>query len=486
MTRRLVVAIASTVIAAFAPLAAQDQSPTEGLVRLNKVPVSSELLRISLPKAQEADLANGLHLIVLEDHRVPQVSFQLVIPGAGGYADPADRPGLASFTAGLMREGTTTRSADEISRQLEVMAATLNVGAATGSPEASVSGSALSDQFEPLLGLGADVLLHPAFANEELARYKVRMRASLVQQRANPTFLAVERFGRAVYGDHPAARLSPTLASLEAVTRDAIVVFHRTHYVPDHAALAIAGDVTMAEARRMVEAALGAWAKSGAAKGDIPEPAPLTRSNIYFVERPASVQTSLVVGTQAIDRTSDEYDLLQVMNKIIGGGPTGRLFLHLREAKGYTYGAYSYLDAREHTGDWEATTNVRTEVTEPALTDLLAEIRTLRDVAVPTEELADAKRSLIASFALSLESPSRLVDYHLTRWRFGLAADYWDGYAERINAVTAAEVQAAARKYLAADRLQIVAVGDPARVLAPLEKLGAVQTFDAEGNRTDR
>jgi predicted Zn-dependent peptidase len=168
---------------------------------------------------------------------------------------------------------------------------------------------------------------------------------------------------------------------------------------------------------------------------------------------------------------------------MIGGGPTGRLFIHLREEKGYTYGASSAVAASLYRGDWQASTSVRTEVTEPALRDLIGEITTLRDVPVTDEELADAKRSMIASFALSLESPAQLVNYTVTRWRYKLPADYWDKYAERVNAITREQVQAAARKYLAADRLQIVAVGDPAKVVDTLKKLGEVETYDSEGNR---
>jgi len=210
-----------------------------------------------------------------------------------------------------------------------------------------------------------------------------------------------------------------------------------------------------------------------------------TGSKIYFVERPSSVQTNLIVGAQAIERTNPDYDVLQVMNKVIGGGPTGRLFLHLREDKGYTYGASSALDARQHRGDWAASTNVRTEVTEPALRDMLDEVRQLRDDPVSERELADAKRSMIASFALSLESPAQLLGLSITSWRYKLPADYWDRYPERVTAVTNAQVQAIARKYLAPDRLQIVAVGDPGPIAAPLKKLGVVEAYDANGKRIE-
>jgi zinc protease len=416
--------------------AAQEPSPTQSVVRKGRVPISAEILKIKLPRTSEATLANGLHLIVLEDRRLPQISFQLVIAGAGSYFDPAEQTGLASFTASLLREGTASRKSRQISEQLELMAATLNFDAGN-SPDATISGSSLSDQAVRLIDLAADVLLHPAFPEEEIAPFKQRTRAALAQRRANPGFLAAEVFSRAVYGSHPAARISPALASLERLTREDLVAFHRMHYLPDRAVLAIAGDVSMLQARIVIESKLGAWTKAtDPVTTTVPDPAPIGEPKIYFVARPSSVQTSLLVGTQAIERTNPDYDVMSVMNKIIGGGPMGRLFLHLREDKGYTYGASSALDARQHKGDWSASTSVRSEVTDPALRDLLDEVRQLREIPVSDQELTDAKRSMVASFALSLESPVQLLNLYLTQWRYKLPADYWDRYAERIMAVT--------------------------------------------------
>jgi zinc protease len=461
----------------------QQESPTKGLVRKGKVPISDQIVRVTLPKAAEADLPNGLHLMVLEDHRLPQIQFAIYVPGAGGYYDPPDHAGLAQFTAALMREGTTTKTSEQISQQLEVIAANLTVGAGVSGLEATVNGSCLSEQVDRLLDMTADVLLHPSFTDEELTRYKQRTRTELIQLRANPGFLAQEMYQRAIYGVHPAARVSTTAEILDKTTRDALIAFHRAHYVPDRAAMAISGDISMADARKLVEAKLRAWAKSGATAAPIAEPAPISGSKIYFVSRPNSVQTYLIVGGQAIERTNPDYDMLQVMNRILGGGPTGRLFIHLREDKGYTYGIGSGLSAAMYRGDWSASTSVRTEVTDPALHDLLDEIRQMRDTPVADRELADARRAMVASFALSLESPATLLNYHVTRWRYRLPADYWDKYPDRINAATKAQVQAMAKKYLAPEHLQIVAVGDATKVTDVLKKLGDVEMYDADGKR---
>jgi zinc protease len=465
-------------------VAAQQQPevpPMSGVVFKNKAPVSDKLIEIKLPRPQEADLPNGLHVMVLEDRRAPQVTIQLSMRGAGGYYDPADHVGLAQFTAANVREGTATRSTTEIAEQLDRLSATLNVGAGMSAEDATITASSLTEHVDVVLELMADVLLNPTFPEAEFTRYKTQTRAQLLQQRANPGFLAQERFSIVMAGDHPDGRIAPAPAVLDKTTRNDLVQFHRARYVPDHAVIAIAGDISMAEAMKKIQARLGSWKKAGAPAPAVADPAALQRPGIFLVERANSVQTALLVGVQGIRRTDPDYFALSVLNKVIGGGPTGRLFRHLREEKGYTYGAGSNIDAPRFRGVWVASTNVRTEVTEPALNDLLGELKQAREVPIPTKEFADAKRSMIAAFALTLESPQALLNNAITRYRFNLPADYWDRYPERINAITAADAQAMAKKYLDPSRLQIVAVGNAEGVARALRKLGPVEVYDAEG-----
>jgi zinc protease len=460
------------------------QAPTtkaEGTVLKNKAPVSKELLRVKLPKPQEADLSNGVHLIVLEDHRTPQVNFTMIIDGAGGYYDPPAMPGLSGFVASLMREGTTSKTSEQISEQLDRLAAGVSVNSAISTPFATVNGNGLTNNLDTVLALMADVLMNPSFPQVEIDRYKARTRANLMQQRALPGFLASERLNKVLYGDHPLARVSATPASLDALTRDALVEFHKAHYVPDRAVLAVTGDISMEQAKAKAETAFAAWKKSGAAVPAQTEAAALSSPSVSLVVRPNSVQTSLRVGTQAIERKDPDFFALTVANRILGG-PFGRLFEHLREQKGYTYGANSGFSSSRIRGAWTASTDVRSEVTDPALTDLLAEIQQMRDVAVPAKDLENAKRAIVGSFALLLESPNAILSNYIDRHFYGLPADYWDTYAAKIEAVTAADVQRVAQKYWAPERLQIVAVGDLAKVEPALKKLGTIQVFDADGN----
>ncbi len=475
----VVVTLGGAVGAQQAPPGA-NPTKAEGTVLKNKAPVSKEILRVKLPKPEEADLSNGVHLIVLEDHRTPQVSFQMIVEGAGGYYDPASIPGLAGFTASLMREGTATKTSEQLSEQLDRLAASVNVGAGISSPVATVSGSGLTNNLDTVLALMADVLLNPSFPQAEIDRYKTRTRAGLMQQRTSPAFLAQERLNRVMYGDHPAGRISPTPAAVDALTRVALVEFHKTHYVPDAAVLAVSGDITMAQAKQKAEAAFAGWKKSGVAIAAQTEPTPLSGPSISLIARPNSVQTSLRIGTQSIQRTDPDYETLTVANRVIGG-PFGRLFEHLREQKGYTYGANSGFNSSKIRGSWTASTDVRSEVTDPALTDLIDEIRQMREVPVSDKELGNMKKAIVAGFALSLESPNAILNNYIDRYIYKLPADYWDTYPSRIEAVTPADIQRVAQKYWATDRLQIVAVGEQAKVEPALKKLGAVQAFDAEG-----
>ncbi len=476
MTRALAILMASAVVTA-------QGAPQQGSVTMKgRAPVSTEILKVKLPRPVEVDLPNGIHLMLLEDHRVPLVTFQLQIPGAGGYFDPADQIGLAQMTATMMREGTAKQTTLQISEMLETKASTVTVSAGLSSLTATVSGSSLSENFGDTFALASDVLLRPSFPQEELDRYKTRTRTGLVQQRAQPGFLASERFSKLMYGTHPSGRASLTPEGIDRVTRDAMVNFHKTKYVPDHAVLAIAGDISMAQARKVIDAHLGGWAKAGVPAPQMAEPPAPPAGQAHLIDRPNSVQTTIWVGSPAISRTSPDYDIVTVMNAVIGGGPTGRLFTKLREEKGYTYGAYSNVSAAQFRGHWLASMDVRSEVTNDALTDLMAEIKAMREVSVPQKEFDDKRRGIIASFALTLESPQAVLGNHITRWIYKLPADYWDKLPDRIMAVTQPQVQDAAKKYLDPSKLQIVTVGEAAKIGDIVRKFGTVTVYDVNGN----
>ena len=300
----------------------------------------------------------------------------------------------------------------------------------------------------------------------------------------HPSFHEGDRiFAVSTEADHPSADpvVSPTAESIDKLSREALIKWHRERMVPQNAILGVAGDIQSKDFIAKLEKRLAGW-KGRDVKPVWPRnPTAASARKLFLVNRPDSVQAAIALGNIAIDRRSPDYFPMMVMNDVIGGGASSRLFLNLREEKGYTYGVYSDFTALRYPGPWRAAGSMRTEVTEGALTEFFNEIRRIRDEKVPAAELEASKRSIAASFALSLEQPTRVLSFAMTSKLYGLPADYWDTYPARIMAITAADVQRVARQYLEPDALQVVVVGDASKIKPVLEKFGAVEVYDANG-----
>lgn len=466
--------------AAFAQGGNAAQTSTKGAVIKGKAPLNKEILRVKLPKAQEATLSNGLQVVLLENHKVPTFSMQMVVL-SGGLSDPQTARGVASFTASLLREGTVKRSSKDISEQSESLGAVIGANAGLAGFTSNVTAAGLVENFDQTLDIFADVVRNPAFPAEEVDKYKARSLAQLPLQRSNPGLLAAERFNRAIYGEHPASLVLPPVESLRALTPDALKQFHQTYYRPNNAILAVTGDITLKELMPKLEKAFGDWQKGEVPATKIPTVAALSKPGIFLIDRPGSVQTVLTVGNLGIERTNPDYFSVLVMNAIFGGGPQARLFMNLREDKGYTYGAYSNFGGSKYAGAVSASSSVRTDVTEGALKEFMYEIKRIRDEKVSAEELENAKRSIIGSFALSLEQPQFLLSNIVTQKLYGFPVSYWDDYPQQVSRITVDDVQRAAQKYLDLPHLQIVAVGDAAKVRNALATYGTVEQYDTEG-----
>src|SRR2546426_2845380 len=383
----------------------------------------------------------------------------------------------------MLREGTKTRTSVQIADDLARLGASISATSGFGSSAAVINASGLSENFDQWFALTNEILLNPSFPADELNRLKQRLKAQLRQQRANPNFLSNERFSRAVYGTHPAAVVAATNESIDAITSEMLTKWHQDRYAPQNAILGITGDVKAAEIVQKLEKALAAWKKTDLKEVLPPNARAAASKKVLLVDRPGSVQTTVVLGNIAIDRRDPDYIALTVANHILGGGPAARLFLNLREEKGYTYGVYSSFTALKYPGPWRAGGDVRTEVTEGAITEFLKEFQRIRDEKVPASELEEAKRAIVAGFALSLERPTELLGYAIVRKIYGFPPDYWDTYPARIMAVTADDVQRIARKYINPDNLQIVAVGDVSKIKPIMEKYGPVEVYDAQGKK---
>jgi predicted Zn-dependent peptidase len=454
------------------------------IVRKNLAPVSKDVLKVKFPKAQERTLSNGLTVLIIEDHRLPLVTAQYSLGVAGPVFEPANMPGLASLTASMLREGTKTRTSEQIAEQTAQLGASVGASSGFGSTVTSISASGLSDNFEQWFGIANDLLLNPTFPVDELNRLKARLKVQLTQQRSSPAFLQRERFNKAVYGTHPASVISPTPASVDSITPEALRKWHDEHYAPQNAILGITGDIKADELMPKLEKWLADWKRTDL-KEVLPANAkPASAKKIYLVDRPNSVQTSLMMGNIGIDRRDPDYIPMTVMNQILGGGAAARLFINLREEKGYTYGAYSGFTALKYPGPWNASADVRTEVTDGAMTEFVKEIQRIGAQRVPESELEDAKRSLVASFALGLEEPSTALSYAIVQKIYGFPADYWDNYAPKLMAVTADDVLRVAKKYVNAENMQIIAVGDASKIKSVMEKYGPVEVYKADGTRS--
>lgn len=444
-------------------------------------PVSDSIVEARLPGVVEEVLPNGLRLMVLEDHRLPKVTFRMVVPGAGGCFDPMGKEGLAGFTASLMSAGTPRMDRRRIAREMERTAASVRVSASASSTDAVVDGDCLAESFPEVFRLTSDLVLEPTFPEEELDQTRAQALANLPPQRADPNFLAREKFLQVIYGPHPGSRLAVDPAAVKRISRRDLIAFHRSRYVPDYAILGIAGDVTLETARRIVIDGLGAWKSAGTPR---PVPAPLgpaAPAAIHIIHRPHSVQTVFIVGARGACRTDPGFLRLTFLNQVLGSNSSRRLFQNLRERHAYTYGCYSYVAFPEYPGTWSARTDVRTEVTREALGEILGEIGRIRGEAVAEDEMRTVKRMTAGEYALSMESPGNVLERHLTCRLYGFPADYWEQYSTALKAVTPAEVTATAVKYLALEKIQIVAVGDASKIASVLRAFGPVEVQDTEG-----
>jgi len=476
----MLVALVSSTAFGQAVTSPQSGPSTKGAVVKGKAPVNKTVLKVKLPKAEEASLPNGLRIVLLRSDKVPTFNMQMVVL-SGGLADPADYHGLSTFTAALLREGTTKRSSRDIAEQTDALGTTLTATSGISSLTSTVTASGLVENLDQTLDIFADVVRNPAFPQSEVDKYKTRTLNQLQFQRSIPQFLAQEQFSKAIYGTHPASFVAPPADSLKRVSSKDLVGFHSTYYRPNNAILAVVGDVTMKDLMPKVQKAFGDWQKADVPVVNIPAAPEQSTAKIFLIDRPGSVQTVLQLGTLGIERTSPDYFAVLLADKVLGGGPSGRLFMNLREDKGYTYGAYSGFGASKYRGTWNASSEVRTDVTEGAMKEFKYELSRLGTDKVPTDELENAKRAIIGSFALSLEQPQALLQNIITQKLYNLPADYWDTYPQKVSAITADDVQRVAQKYIDMGHLQVVAVGDASKTRDILAKYGTVQVFDADG-----
>ncbi len=438
---------------------------------------------LHLPAAKSFSLANGLKVYLTEEHELPVLSANLVSM-AGGENNPADKAGLASYAARLLTEGTATRSSTEIANAAAQIGAGISSGATMDSASAGIS--SLTNNTGPALELLADVALHPAFKAEEVERIRKQRLISIVQEADQPVSSGMRVGAKLLYGDQPYGfRPVGTTESVTATTREDLEKFWKTHYGPQNSALILAGDLTEAQAKELAEKYFGSWTNPAVtANAPVPAAPAAPSRKVVIVDSPGAPQTTLLAFGLGVARNTPDYPAIEEMNAILGGLFSSRINMNLREKNGFTYGAFSGFGYFRGGGPFYAGAQVRTDVTAPAARELFSELDRIHSVPATPEELKLAKDNALRSLPGEFETVGSESGLMASLFVYNLPLDYFQKLPAQYNAVSPADVAAAAAKYIHPENLIVVAVGDREKIQADLEKLnlGPLELRDKSGD----
>ncbi len=423
----------------------------------------------SLPTPRAFTLPNGLTVVYHARPGLPVASASLLLK-SGGDANPVDRTGLANFTAAMLDQGTTSRDAPTIAADVARLGASLQ--ATSSKDSTAISVASLARHFSAALGLLADVSLRPTFPQAEVDRVRASRLASLQAMRQDPAQVGVVSAVAALFGPvHPYGYVElGTRESVERTTRDDLAAFWTRHFVPANAALVVSGPMDETALRPIVEQIFGGW-PAGPVRPVTPGPPRRSPARIILIDAPGSPQTELVVATIGPPRSTPDYAAVVVMNAALGGLASSRLNVNLREEHGYSYGAGSQFVFRKHPGPFWVTSAVRTDATAPAVTEILKEVRRMRQTPLSADELETAREAIARALPADFETTANTVWALGSLFIYGLGLDYYAELPPAIRAVSAEAVQKAAAAYLDPDQMVVVAVGDRARIEPALRKL---------------
>jgi len=452
------------------------QTPAQTMDR-TKPPQTPPIPAYKLPPVFETKLPNGLGVVLVEDARFPLVTARLNVQGDSKF-DPKDLPGLAEGVAAVLTEGTKTRTARQISEETDGLGGSL--GASAGEDSMTISGGALAENLAKLLGLMADVARNANFPKDEVDLYKQNRIQSLMADRSQPGFLADEKMAEVVYGTSPYAHIAPTPEAVQKLDSKTLAGFRDTYLVPNNGTLILIGKLpARAELLKTIAEQFGSWAQKplpAPPRMDLPAP----KRQIVLVDRPGSVQADIHVGRLAPTALAPEYFPLMVGNVALGGGTNSRMFKNIREKEGFAYDAHSSYDAHREAGDFQAVTQVRNEVIEPAMKAVLAELDGMAGAPMPAAELSNVKNFIAGNFLLGLETQDGLANQLVSMKARGLPNDYLETYTTKVRQVEPNQVQAVAKKYIAPGESAVVVVGDASKIGDALKKLGTVTVTKAQ------
>lgn len=438
----------------------------------SKAPALGPAPTLVLPKVKTARLGNGAAIKVVEQRELPLVHITLQLAG-GGRLDN-EQPGLASFTALMIREGAGTRDANALQSELAFLGATLSSNASWD--HTSITLRVSKRNLQPALDLMADVVLRPSLKSADVTRQRDLRLAGLLQAKDQPGAIASRAFETALFpAGHPYHNsLSGDSTSTAALDSATVRAFHAGAYRPARATFTVVGDISDTEARSLLDRRFGPWRAMGPERTPAPVLAQAVRNTerrVILVDKPGAAQSVVIIGTPGIERTTPDYAAIMVMNTILGGSFSSRLNSNLRETKGYTYGAGSGFQFRPLPGAWQASSQVRTNVTDSSLVEFFKEMNTLRDEPVGDDELSRAKAYLALGVPGDFESTAQIAGELTSLAAFNLPLSYLAEYVEAVGKVTAADVQRVAQRLIPVANATIVVVGDLSQIRAGIEAL---------------
>ncbi|MBV9494040.1 MAG: insulinase family protein [Acidobacteria bacterium] len=424
------------------------------------------------PKRTEKKLDNGLTVVLVPIANVPKITADLIFLTRNGAT--------AQIAARVANEGTESRTSKQLKEELREIGGQLAVSVDRDST--TVAGSALSENATKLFALMSDVAQHASFPAGEVKLAKENFAGEIEEQRSTPDFLANERLQKALFGSHPYGFVVPDPKTIAAATREQLRAFAAANYVPNNATLIVVGDLDADSAFNEVKKAFGSWKSVPLVKSELPAIPKRAKRQIHFIDRPGSVQSVLLIGAVAPARKSPDYLALRTADTVAGGGFMSRLNHNLREAKGYTYGAFSGASLWRNAGEWTAGASVRNEVTGPALLELFYEVDKMRVSPVTSEELDAARTYSTGNLSLEMETQRGAASRIATIYTYQLAPDFLETFNAKLAALTPANLQEAASKYFDTYRAAVVIVGDWKAVKDQVTPFGDVTLYDEKGN----
>ena len=439
---------------------------------------------ININKPQRFVLKNGLKVLVVENHKLPRVSFNLTLDNPP-YAEGAKK-GVSDILSSMIGNGTQSMNKDAFNEEIDFLGANINFYAS------GASANGLSRYSKRILELMVDGALNPLFVQEEFDKEKAKLIEGLKSEEKSVTAIARRVENVLTYGKEHYKGEFTSEETLNNVTLDDVIVNYNTYFVPANAYLVIVGDVKFKEVKKEVERLFGSWKKATAPQLTYSDPKDVQYSQINFIDTPNAVQSEIaLVNLSNLKMTDTEYFAVILANQVLGGGGEGRLFLNLREKHGWTYGAYSSIGSGKYINKFRSGSSVRNAVTDSAVVEVFNELKKMRTELVSEEDLKNAKAKYVGNFVMQIEKPSTIAGYALNKETQGLPEDFYENYIKNINAVTAEDIKNAANKFFLANQTRVIIVGKAADVLPGLEVMSKREKlpifyFDKYGNPTQK